>query len=279
MAFPRRHFDAAAPTADGAGLLLRGIHRAFGRQTIIEDLDLAIQPGEFLALLGPSGCGKSTLLRLIAGLDPPDRGAIDGGDDGQTLAYVFQDASLMPWRSVLGNVALPLELAGVPRAERVAAAHALLVAVGLAEAIARYPGELSGGMKMRVSLARALITRPSLLLLDEPFAALDEFTRQHLDEHLQQLWLKRRMTVVFVTHSITEAVFLADRVVVLAPRGGRIIADRPIPLARPRTRATRARAEYHEQVAQLSLSLSIDNPMMSTWQSDVPSEFHLPSLS
>jgi len=225
-----------------AGLDLRGLRRVFHGQPVIEDLSLDVRPGEFLALLGPSGCGKSTLLRLIAGLDPPDGGEIAITGAGPSLAYVFQDASLMPWRTVLGNVVLPLELAGQPRGEREAAARALLDAVGLSSAAPRYPGELSGGMKMRVSLARALITRPALLLLDEPFAALDEFTRQRLDEHLQHLWLDRRMTVVFVTHSLMEAVFLADRVVVLAPQGGRIQADQPITLPRPRARATRTGA-------------------------------------
>ena len=243
----------------GAGLALAGIRRVFSGAPVLEGLDLTIPPGEFLALLGPSGCGKSTLLRLIAGLDPPDGGTMAITGAGQTLAYVFQDASLMPWRTVLGNVVLPLELAGRPRAEREAAARQLLATVGLSEAAERYPGELSGGMKMRVSLARALVTQPSLLLLDEPFAALDEFTRQHLDEHLQQLWLDRRMTVVFVTHSITEAVFLADRVVVLSPRGGRLRADQPIPLPRPRGRETRTSAAFMEQTARLSQALHHPN--------------------
>jgi NitT/TauT family transport system ATP-binding protein len=255
MSCPRRAAPGQDRTSAGAGLRLRGIRRAFNDEAVIESLDLDLSPGEFLALLGPSGCGKSTLLRLIAGLDSPDSGQLQVNGGHPRLAYVFQEASLMPWRSVLGNVALPLELDGVPSAERNAAALCLLDTVGLGGAASRYPGELSGGMKMRVSLARALVTRPSLLLLDEPFAALDEFTRHYLDEHLQQLWLDLRMTVVFVTHSITEAVFLADRVVMLSPRGGRILADQTIALPRPRERRTRTAAAFVEQVESLSLAL------------------------
>ena len=243
-----------APEA-GAGLRLRGIRRAFAGRAVLENLDLDIRPGEFLALLGPSGCGKSTLLRLIAGLDRPDAGQLDLSNDSGRLAYVFQDPSLMPWRSVLANVLLPLELSGIPAAEREARAGDWLAAVGLSEATRRYPNELSGGMKMRVSLARALSIQPTLLLLDEPFAALDEFTRQHLDELLQQLWLNHAMTVIFVTHSITEAVFLADRVVMLAARGGRLLADRAIELARPRTRATRTSPAFNRAVESLSTLL------------------------
>jgi len=243
-----------APEA-GTGLRLRGIRRAFAGRAVLENLDLDIHPGEFLALLGPSGCGKSTLLRLIAGLDQPDAGQLDLSNDAGRLAYVFQDPSLMPWRSVMANVLLPLELSGIPAAEREARAREWLAAVGLSEATRRYPNELSGGMKMRVSLARALSIQPNLLLLDEPFAALDEFTRQHLDELLQQLWLNHAMTVIFVTHSITEAVFLADRVVMLAARGGRLLADRAIELARPRTRSTRTSPAFNRAVESLSALL------------------------
>ncbi len=247
----------AAPRP-GCGLRLRGLRRVFGARTVIEGLDLDIAPGEFLALLGPSGCGKSTLLRLIAGLDQPDGGLLQRHSGEPSLAYVFQDASLMPWRTVLGNVALPLELAGVGRSGREAAAHRLLATVGLADAAGRFPAELSGGMRMRVSLARALITQPSLLLLDEPFAALDEFTRQHLDEHLQQIWLARRMTVIFVTHAIGEAVFLADRVAVLAGQGGRLLADRRLDLPRPRPPELRTTAGFVDEVQALSRLLRGD---------------------
>ena len=227
----------------------------YAGRPVIDGLSLRIPPGEFLALLGPSGCGKSTLLRLIAGLDQPDDGHLSSSAPSQ-LSVVFQDASLMPWRTVLGNVLLPLELSGEPHEDAVPTAMQWLETVGLADAVTRYPSELSGGMKMRVSLARALITQPSLLLLDEPFAALDEFTRQYLDDHLQHLWLERQMTVVFVTHSITEAVFLADRVVVLSQNGGYIRADEAITLPRPRAPGIRTTAAFMERVQSLASALN-----------------------
>jgi NitT/TauT family transport system ATP-binding protein len=222
--------------AAAVGLCLDHIRRAFGDLVVISDLTLDIAAGEFLAILGPSGCGKSTLLRLIAGLTPPDSGTLNitpAGTRFQT-AFVFQDAHLLPWRTVLENAALPLELMGVDRKERLARAAAALAEVGLTEAMSRYPAQLSGGMRMRVSLARALVTEPRLLLLDEPFAALDEITRFRLDVRLRDLWIERGMTVIFVTHSITEAAFLADRAVVLTRRGGGIKLDRRLALPRLR---------------------------------------------
>ena len=246
-----------APAGPGTGVAvsLQGLGRRFGGRAVVADLDLHIPPGQFLALLGPSGCGKTTLLRLIAGLDDPDQGLIhlDGGDDSR--AYVFQEACLLPWRRVLDNVALPLELSGVPKAERRARARHLIQVVGLEEASERYPDELSGGMKMRVSLARALITRPRLLLLDEPFAALDDFTRQYLDDHLQGLFLAHGMTVVFVTHSMAEAVFLADRVVMLAPQGGGVVLDHRVDLPRPRDQDTRVTAGFAAHIQCLAKAL------------------------
>src|SRR5712671_6129762 len=194
-------------------------------------MDLVVAPGEFLAILGPSGCGKSTLLRLIARLAEPDAGHIAIEPDGRfQTGFVFQDAQLLPWRTVLGNAALPLELMGVPGTEREAKARAALDQVGLGEAEERYPAQLSGGMRMRVSIARALAPEPRLLLLDEPFAALDEITRFHLDVQLRELWQQRGMTVIFVTHSISEAAFLANRAIVLARRGGAIKLDRRLEL-------------------------------------------------
>ncbi len=208
---------------------VQNLHKAFDNEVVaIDHLSLEIQPGEFLAVLGPSGCGKSTLLRIIAGLDRPTAGSVEMGEG--KLAYVFQDAHLLPWRNVLRNVALPLELMGINRVERLAAAMEAIRQVGLSDAIRRYPAQLSGGMKMRVSLARALVTRPKFLLLDEPFAALDEITRQKLDEQLRELWLRHRMTVVFVTHSTTEATFLANRAVVLSSRPATIVEDLAIDL-------------------------------------------------
>lgn len=232
----------------GVAVSIHGLGRRFGDLEVVAGLDLQIPAGQFLALLGPSGCGKTSLLRLIAGLDDPDQGRIDLSGADQSKAYVFQDPCLLPWRRVRENVALPLELEGVPKAECRARAQELLGTVGLGQALDRYPDELSGGMRMRVSLARALVTRPRLLLLDEPFAALDEFTRQHLDEHLQGLFLDRGMTVIFVTHSTAEAVFLADRVVMLAPQGGGITLDHIVALPRPRDGATRVSADFLAQI-------------------------------
>jgi NitT/TauT family transport system ATP-binding protein len=218
--------------AGGAGIELRGVRRVFpNNRVVISGMDLRIDPGEFLAILGPSGCGKSTLLRMIAGLAAPDRGTIhsEAGDTHQT-GFVFQDAHLLPWRRVLDNVALPLELMGVERALRHERARRELYQVGLMEARELFPAELSGGMRMRVSLARALVTAPKLLLMDEPFAALDEITRFDLEVKLRDLWIERGMTVIFVTHSISEAAFIANRAVVLSRRGGVIKVDRRLEL-------------------------------------------------
>ena len=248
---------------EGVAVSLRHVSRTFpnsgrkgtGAVPAVENIDLEIGAGEFVAMLGPSGCGKTTLLRMVAALDRPDGGqVIVGGDSAKSrgsVAYVFQDAHLLPWRDALGNTALPLELLGVSKPARQATARAALEQVGLAEAIHRYPAQLSGGMRMRVSLARALVTQPRLLLLDEPFAALDEITRQGLDEQLRVLWLQRGMTVLFVTHSIGEAAFLAQRAVVLTPRPARIVVDRLIDLPQDRPTETRGTPEYARQVAQL----------------------------
>ena len=207
---------------------------------VIDGLDLSIDAGEFLAVLGPSGCGKSTLLRMIARLSVTNTGRIVTDPEHFQMAFVFQDAHLLPWRTVLDNAALPLELMGIERDERYARARAMLTQVGLADAESRYPAQLSGGMRMRVSLARALVTEPRLLLMDEPFAALDEITRFHLEVQLRDLWQRRGMTVIFVTHSISEAAFLANRAVVLARRGGRIRLDRHIDLPSQRTNDLRS---------------------------------------
>ncbi|WP_054887264.1 ABC transporter ATP-binding protein, partial [Pseudomonas sp. NBRC 111130] len=191
---------------------------------------LAIQRGEFVSLLGPSGCGKSTLLKMFAGLEQPSAGHVrwwgkdaperapQGDGTSQRLAMVFQEATLMPWARVQDNVRLPLDLAGVPRAQSQARVQAALERVGLGAFGAVYPRELSGGMQMRASIARALATEPNLLLMDEPFGALDEFTRNKLDSDLRRLWAERDLTVVFVTHSIFEAVYLSSRVVVMGAR-------------------------------------------------------------
>ena len=241
----------------GVRVSIDGVRRRFDTGVVaLDGLSLNVPAGQFLAILGPSGCGKSTLLRLIAGLDEPQAGSVDvdggpgspGSSTGRRrrhdVAYVFQDAHLLPWRNVIRNAELPLELAGVGKAERRSHAARALDRVGLADALDRYPAQLSGGMRMRVSLARALVTEPRLLLLDEPFAALDEITRQHLDEQLRRLWAGSGMTVVFVTHSTAEAVFLAERAVVLSQRPARIVDDRTIDLPAERTPALRATPEF-----------------------------------
>jgi NitT/TauT family transport system ATP-binding protein len=232
----------------GSSVTVRGVRQVFpGGVVALESMDLEVAAGEFLAILGPSGCGKSTLLRIIAGLDRPTAGDMTIGRPAAAkfdIAYVFQDAHLLPWRTVLSNAALPLELQGIARAERHKVATDALVKVGLGDALERYPAQLSGGMRMRVSLARAMVTQPTLLLLDEPFAALDEITRQRLDESLRELWQARHMTVIFVTHSTSEAVFLADRTVVLSKRPGRIVEDRRVDLPPNRAGALRATAEF-----------------------------------
>jgi NitT/TauT family transport system ATP-binding protein len=237
----------------GVALRLQRIRRAFDDLVVISDLTLNIDAGEFLAILGPSGCGKSTLLRIVAELIAPDGGTlkITPTDAQRRTSFVFQDAHLLPWRTVLENAALPLELMGVERAERMARAHASLAEVGLSEAESRYPAQLSGGMRMRVSLARALITQPRLLLLDEPFAALDEITRFRLDVRLRDLWIERGMTVIFVTHSITEAAFLADRAVVLTRKGGGIKLDRRFALPRVRNNEVRLSPQLAKEMQTL----------------------------
>jgi NitT/TauT family transport system ATP-binding protein len=204
-------------------------------------IQLSIHAGEFVSLIGPSGCGKSTLLKLVANLiEPSDgrmlwwRGCFDQvGPAGRRLAFVFQDPTLMPWAKIDANVRLPLDLAGVKRAEADQRVAAALAQVDLTPAARRYPRQLSGGMRMRVSIARALVTEPDLLLMDEPFGALDEFTRNKLDEDLVRLSWERRLTNVFVTHSIYEAVFLSTRIVIMAANPGRLfgefIVDEPFP--------------------------------------------------
>ncbi|HSP68212.1 MAG TPA: ABC transporter ATP-binding protein [Bryobacteraceae bacterium] len=233
--------DHLSTTAQpGVGIRLEGVRRVFGTLVVIQGLDLSIDAGEFLAVLGPSGCGKSTLLRMIARLSPPSGGRIVTDPSVFQTAFVFQDAHLLPWRNVLDNAALPLELMGVEREERRAKARAVLNRVGLADAEARYPSQLSGGMRMRVSLARALVTEPRLLLMDEPFAALDEITRFHLEVQLRELWKLQGMTVIFVTHSISEAAFLANRAVVLTRRGGQVRLDRNVDLPPERSNDLRS---------------------------------------
>lgn len=237
----------------------RGLGHVFDDGTVaLEGIDLDVAQGDFVALLGPSGCGKSTLLRLISGLESVSLGTLTvacgepaTSERGARIGFVFQDAHLLPWRTVLENVVLPLELGGTPPAEARQRALACITDVELDEAARRYPDELSGGMRMRVSIARALVTDPALLLLDEPFAALDELTRQRLDERLRDLWGRRKMTVLFVTHSLSEAVFLAERAIVMSRRPGRLVLDHRVALPFEREGATRTDVAFARETAVL----------------------------
>ena len=228
---------------------------------------MSIRRGEFVSLLGPSGCGKSTLLKMFAGLETTSAGKLEWCDEngkagdgpGRSMAMVFQEATLMPWARVAENARLPLDLADVPRAQADARVRDTLKLVGLEQFENVYPRELSGGLQMRASIARALVVEPSLLLMDEPFGALDEFTRNRLDSDLQRLWKARGFTVVFVTHSIYEAVFLSSRVIVMAARPGRVIAD--VPIAGPAVRGDdfRVSAPFIEYCRVLSEHLARAN--------------------
>ena len=227
-------------------------------------IDLTIAEGEFLTLIGPSGCGKSTLLKLIANLIQPSDGRIlwwrgdfgQVGQDGRGLAFVFQEPTLMPWARVDTNVRLPLDLADVPRGKADPRVRDAIARVGLSAFARHYPRQLSGGMKMRVSIARALATEPNLLLMDEPFGALDEFTRNKLDDDLIKLWWERKLTTVFVTHSIYEAVFLSTRIVVLAANPGRIFRTMTIDEPQPRSQEFRDSARFAAYCRELSTWLA-----------------------
>ena len=226
----------------------------------LDPVDLEVRRGEFLSVLGPSGCGKSTLLHLIAGLEAPSSGSIAWwgssfdatGTPGRRLAMVFQSPTLMPWARVDTNVRLPLSLAGVPVAESDRAVRDALALVGLSDSARLWPRELSGGMQMRASIARALVNHPDLLLMDEPFGALDEFTRQRLDDELIALWRERGLTIVFVTHSIHEAVYLSTRVAVMGPRPGRLVDEVAIDEPHPRGEAFRVSTGFAGYAQRLS---------------------------
>ena len=236
-------------------LLLRGVRKAFDNGTVaLDGLDLAVRPGEFLSLLGPSGCGKSTALRLIAGLATPSAGQV-AWEQQPRLGFVFQEPTLMPWRTVWGNVRLPLQLAGTSRRDAGPRVAEALGRVGLAGFENAYPRQLSGGMRMRVSIARALATRPNVLLMDEPFAALDEITRGRLNDDLLRLWGEGGLSVIFVTHSVYESVYLSSRIVVMAPRPGRIVADLPMQPPVTRDEAYRTAPGYIADCRAVSAAL------------------------
>jgi NitT/TauT family transport system ATP-binding protein len=220
----------------------------------LRDIHFSIHEGEFVVLLGPSGCGKTTLLRIMGGLEPATEGGIafPGGSGGVgDIGFVFQDATLMPWRSAQRNVEVPLEIAGVDRATRRERAAALLDLVGLHGFERKLPTQLSGGMRQRVSIARALAHDPPVLLMDEPFGALDAQTRESMNVELQRIWMESAKTVVFVTHSVEEAVFMADRIVLLDTHPGRIHSITPVDFPRPRRPALIRSAEFQELVAEI----------------------------
>jgi NitT/TauT family transport system ATP-binding protein len=238
---------APAPSDREPLVALRRVGKTFANGVVaLDGLDLAVRPGEFLTLLGPSGCGKSTALRIVAGLSAPDRGAVEWSqaDAAQRqIGFVFQEPTLMPWATVEANVRLPLRLLGL-EAQAPARIGAALERVGLAGFAQAYPRELSGGMKMRASIARALVTEPKLLLMDEPFAALDEITRFRLNSDLLELWQTLGKTVVFVTHSVFESVYLSNRIIVMTPRPGRVFRELVIQAPYPRDERFRTSAEY-----------------------------------
>ena len=249
-------------SAAGLAVSLREVTKVYDNGVMaLGPLDLAVRKGEFVSLLGPSGCGKSTALRIMAGLAAPSAGRVqvahhDGALPGQSIGFVFQEPTLMPWTSVRENVRLPLKLARVPAAESGQRVMEALTRVGLAEFADSFPRELSGGMKMRVSLARALVTDPDILLMDEPFAALDEITRFRLNNDLLALWRNLKKTVVFVTHSVFESVYLSQRVIVMTQRPGRISAEIKIDAPEPRNEEFRTSAAYGEYCRNVSAALA-----------------------
>ncbi len=243
-----------------------GVNKVFqsagGTTTALEGIDLEIRPGEFVSLIGPSGCGKSTLLRVIGDLTAPSSGSVTVNGKPARLArqdrdygIVFQAPVLFDWRSVQANVALPLEVKGVSGADRTRRVKAMLDLVELGEFAKHYPYQLSGGMQQRVSIARALALEPSILLMDEPFGALDEMTRERMNSEVQRIWQQTGTTVVFVTHSIPEAVFLSSKVVVMSPRPGRIVRVIDVDLPRPRTDDTRETPRYFELITEVRETL------------------------
>lgn len=260
--------EPAAPTEmdsrmSSLAVSLRGVTKVFdGGVMALGPLDLDVGKGEFVSLLGPSGCGKSTALRLIAGLSAPTSGAVGisrpagQARAGHSIGFVFQEPTLMPWTSVRDNVRLPLKLARAPTAEANARVREALNQVGLSDFADAFPRELSGGMKMRVSLARALVTDPDILLMDEPFAALDEITRFRLNNDLLSLWRNLHKTVIFVTHSVFESVYLSQRVLVMTARPGRLSAEIHIDAPEPRGEDFRTSADYAGYCRMVSNALA-----------------------
>jgi NitT/TauT family transport system ATP-binding protein len=260
----------AGSATPGLAVSLRAVTKAYDNGVMaLGPLDLDVGKGEFVSLLGPSGCGKSTALRLIAGLSAPTSGSVGvsrpaaRARPGHSIGFVFQEPTLMPWTSVRENVRLPLKLAHAPAAEADARVDEALKQVGLSDFADAFPRQLSGGMKMRVSLARALVTDPDILLMDEPFAALDEITRFRLNNDLLALWRDLRKTVVFVTHSVFESVYLSQRVIVMTPRPGRISAEIRIDASEPRGEDFRTSADYVGYCRTVSAALAPSYPPRS----------------
>jgi NitT/TauT family transport system ATP-binding protein len=236
---------------------LRDVSKSYENGTLaLSDFNLDVREGEFVSLLGPSGCGKSTALRILAGLADPSQGAVEWTGNAAQLGFVFQEPTLMPWASVADNVRLPLRLAHADATQSRDAVAKALERVGLTEFAQSYPRELSGGMKMRVSIARALATEPQLLLMDEPFAALDEITRFRLNNDLLKVWQELRRTVVFVTHSVFESVYLSQRIVVMSPRPGRVFTEIEVPASYPREDRYRMSPEYAGYCRQVADALT-----------------------
>ena len=256
--------SAPKPASVHLVVTMRGVSKVFSNGTLaLSNMSLNVQRGEFLSLLGPSGCGKSTALRIIAGLGAPTSGTVDGpsskistkGLPEGDVGFVFQDATLMPWATVFGNVYLPLKLRGVSKDAARPQIMDTLATVGLADFAEAYPRELSGGMKMRVSIARALVTKPKLLLMDEPFAALDEITRQKLNDDVLMLWRQTGITVIFVTHSVFESAYLSNRIVVMRARPGQVFTDLPLETSAERGELYRSSEEYRASCAVVSKAL------------------------
>ncbi len=236
---------------------LRDVSKSYENGTLaLSGFNFDVREGEFVSLLGPSGCGKSTALRILAGLADPNQGAVDWTGNARQIGFVFQEPTLMPWANVANNVRLPLKLAHADEARSKAAVAQALERVGLTEFADAYPRELSGGMKMRVSIARALATEPQLLLMDEPFAALDEITRFRLNNDLLAVWRELRRTVVFVTHSVFESVYLSQRIVVMTPRPGRVFTEIEVPAPYPREDRYRTSPEYAGYCRQVADALA-----------------------
>jgi NitT/TauT family transport system ATP-binding protein len=250
----------SAPPPTAPAIVLRDVVKRYARGTLaLQGISFDVGPQEFVSLLGPSGCGKSTLLRLVAGLDQASSGHIESpalaDSPACDTAFVFQDPTLMPWASVFDNVWLPLRLAGLSKADAASQVQQVLTRVGLSDFAAAYPAELSGGMRMRASIARALVTQPRVLLMDEPFAALDEITRQRLNADLLAWWQANALAVLFVTHSVFEAVFLSQRVLVMGARPGRIVAEIAIDEPWPRSAEFRTSQRYAQTCRQVTQAL------------------------